>query len=323
MSNRLLFCNVGWMEKYQGITRTDKIIGGGKYVKIQGRGNEVCNFVKCQKQVFGYVQPVGNQIRIERLGADKTETSIDGIDVVITATRPGGGSVIVGWYKNATVFRELENIKKPSAVHKKNGVKCFHYSAAFSDATLLPEDKRTLAVPRRIKGGMGKSPVWFADKGIDPKWLAKVRALLNNKNSPAPKGSKRSVPDQARKLLVEKTAVELVWKHFKSQGYEIKSVEKDNLGWDLEGTSGAVTLNIEVKGLSGEALTIELTPNEYKEFNKKKLGYRLCVVTNCLDRPRLFVFRFNLPSESWVNGLSDEAESLKITERVGASVSLA
>jgi len=98
MPRHLLFCNIGWMREYQGQTATDKIIGGGRYVQIEKRGHEVCNFVAARGRTFGYVQPAGSHIKIEKLGATKGAARLTGVDVVVTAHRPGGNTVIVGWY---------------------------------------------------------------------------------------------------------------------------------------------------------------------------------------------------------------------------------
>lgn len=59
MPHPLLFCNIGWMREYQGQTATDKIIGGGRYVQIEKRGHEVCNFVVARGRMFGYVHARG------------------------------------------------------------------------------------------------------------------------------------------------------------------------------------------------------------------------------------------------------------------------
>ncbi len=40
----VLFCNVGWMERYEGLTGGDTIVGGGAYVREHESGFEVCNF---------------------------------------------------------------------------------------------------------------------------------------------------------------------------------------------------------------------------------------------------------------------------------------
>ena len=102
MSRPLLFCNVGWMLQYRGQTRSDRIIGGGQYVRIEKRGHEICNFLPASGRVYGYVQPTASAIALERLGAPKHAKSLAGVDVVITALRPGGDTVVVGWYQDAT-----------------------------------------------------------------------------------------------------------------------------------------------------------------------------------------------------------------------------
>ena len=50
---RILFCNIGWMEKYQGLTDNDQISGGGSFVSEKGMGHEVCNFHSTNERVYG------------------------------------------------------------------------------------------------------------------------------------------------------------------------------------------------------------------------------------------------------------------------------
>lgn len=62
---RMIFCNIGWMSRYQGIShQPDKIVGGGRYPRDNGMGGEVCNFLGCDDgQVYGHVsQSVGRWI---------------------------------------------------------------------------------------------------------------------------------------------------------------------------------------------------------------------------------------------------------------------
>ncbi len=103
-----LFCNVGWMERYEGLLSGDEILGGGAYVKEEGRGHEICNFSTDGKWVYGSVRPPGHEIDIERIGAKPSDESISGITVVWTASRPTGGTAVVGWYEAATVFRNYQ-----------------------------------------------------------------------------------------------------------------------------------------------------------------------------------------------------------------------
>lgn len=321
MVRPLLFCNIGWMRAYQGQTATDKIIGGGRYVQIEKRGHEVCNFVDARGTMFGYVQPVGTHLKLEKLAASKDDDRLAGVDVVITAHRPQGDTVIVGWYRNATVYREPQPLTKPTALHKKNGVDSFRFTARAQDTKLLHPDDRTEVVPRG-KGGMGQSNVWYADKA-STSWLARVRRLLDSGKTAGPRKGKRPPPDVFKNAEVEAAGMAKVWEHYEARGYDLEDVSKANLGWDLEATSGKLTLRIEVKGLSGKVANIELTPHEYTAFLAHALDYRLCIVTSALTAPALAVCAFNLVSDGWVVESGSNLRSVAVKERIAAQVTLA
>ena len=72
----------------------------------------------------------------------------------------------------------------------------------------------------------------------------------------------------------------MVWAFYKEQTpeYSLKSVEKDNRGWDLEATKKGKTLYLEVKGHLGNVIQFELTPNEYARMQEHSKIYRVCVV---------------------------------------------
>lgn len=172
----IVFCNVGWMERYDGIDG-DSIQRGGAY-NHESIGHEVCNFSNIGGKVYGYVQPKG-QIRIERLGAGKKEDSVEGVTVIWTAGPDNGGTAVVGWYKNATVFRNQQKFKNPSQLQKKNGLDSYWISASASDATLLPIDKRSCMIPRGVKGGFGQSNVWYAAAPESGSIVDKVLRLVD------------------------------------------------------------------------------------------------------------------------------------------------
>ena len=171
----ILFCNVGWMKYYNGIDG-DSIQRGGSYNK-ESIGHEVCNFSNIDGMVYGYVQPTG-QIRVEKLGARKNADYARGVTVVWTAGPDNGGTAVVGWYTNATVYREQQSIKNPTTLQKKNGLDTYRISASAADAILLPVGKRELIIPRAVKGGIGQSNVWFADKPESSVIVAKVLSLI-------------------------------------------------------------------------------------------------------------------------------------------------
>lgn len=173
----VLFCNVGWMERYDGIDG-DSIQRGGSYNK-DSIGHEVCNFSNVHGKVYGYVQPTG-QIKIERLGAGKNDEYISGVTVIWTAGPDSGGTAVVGWYRNATVFREAQKIRRPTALQKSNGLDTFRVVASAADATLLPSDSRSFMIPRAVKGGIGQSNVWYADSPESEAIVARVLRLVES-----------------------------------------------------------------------------------------------------------------------------------------------
>jgi hypothetical protein len=316
----VLFCNIGWMEKYQGQRSGDKIRGGGSYVKSEGRGHEMCNFSADGGILHGYVQPSGGTINIERLGAQQNDDLISGITVIWTATRPTGGTAVVGWYKNATVFRHYQTFSKMPPAHKRNEIDGYRISAPADQAVLLEVDQRTCEIPRQVKGGMGQSNVWYADSEESVPYVKEILSFVNGKRGvQAGKGKRSSRQDQERKALIEKSAINTCCRHFESLGYEVESVERDNLGWDLKAVSGKSELRIEVKGLSGSEFSIELTPNEYKAFILESDSYRLAVVTDALDKPLLHICRFSGELGGWIVEGAKEG-TLMIAEKVSAIV---
>lgn len=172
----ILFCNVGWMKDYNGIDG-DSIERGGEYNQ-HSTGHEVCNFSDNAGTLYGYVQPTG-QIKIEKLGAGKKDDSVSGVTVVWTAGPESGGTVVVGWYRDATIFRNAQKITKPSAIQKKNGISTFRIKAPTDKAVLLPIEQRELIIPRAVKGGIGQSNVWFADKEASQEIVKRVTSLIN------------------------------------------------------------------------------------------------------------------------------------------------
>ena len=116
-----------------------------------------------------------------------------------------------------------------------------------------------------------------------------------------------------KKQRVEISAIETTIKHFEKLDYIVISKEKDNVGWDLEARNQNETLLLEVKGLSGKVVSIELTSNEYKNLTDKKAQYKICVVTSALSNPILEIFHFDREKECWIN---EQNQKLQAEERV-------
>lgn len=320
----ILCCNVGWMENYSGIIG-DSIKNGGDYIKKNAIGGEIINFYPCNGNFYGYVRNKDN-FNLKRLTSDKKiikQGYVDGVDIIWVANNDLN-SVIVGWYKNARVYSQRQIIKDLELpivgdILKKNKKELslddddesgyYRFVAKQEDCVLLPIEQRTFLFRRKGAGFMGQRPFWYADSEESREFVKSIKEYINlphasinnlkriTKNS---KSFRNSNIEQ--RLETEKAAIEFVWGYYTNLGYNIKSVEKDNVGWDLEASKGVKKLCIEVKGLYGTGRQVQLSPNEYRHFTEKKQNYRLCIVNNALSKiaPNLFICYYDKDKHSWL-----------------------
>lgn len=183
----IIFCNIGWMSNYQGLVeKPDKIVGGGSFVKKKKRGNEVCNFLECPDgYVYGYVETdkagKDRKIQINNIGASGDYAT--GINVVWTATDPErGGRRVVGWYKNATVFRERQYFDAfPTLQHRRDKIDSYRIRALATDATRLDLWQRPYKLGRGA-GWMGHTPWWVPAENSPRnifRFVQDIRDLMN------------------------------------------------------------------------------------------------------------------------------------------------
>lgn len=323
----ILFCNAGWMEQYRGLRSGETILGGGAWVRRHEHGLEICNFLDHEGTTYGFVQPPGDAIDIKRVAQNGKEgsvnrdtESIEGVLVIWTAPLRGHfPTVVVGWYRDATVYRYCRDFPKVPPEHKRNRVDQYRFKAKSEDAVLLPVDARTLEIPRFQKGVMGQSNIWYADSPEANGVVRSVRTLVQRGPRRRPARSRNTDPEHNTK--VEKAAVQKVSKHYSRLGYVVESVEADNVGWDLEAMLGnRVCLKIEVKGLSGPEPCVDLTSNEYDKFRRNAADYRLAIVTSALSTsPELQICRFSAEMRKWVVDGQNRCK-IKVKERTSAMV---
>lgn len=314
------------MRKYQGLdSSNDQIVGGGAYVQEHGFGHEIFNFKPHEGYMYGFVQ-AKSIINIKRLGGLESDSSINDILVVWVARDPKGGTYIVGWYDQATVYRDYQTSPQNSKRVYKNEQIGYRVKAKQENCQLLTIDKRTFLIPRQQEGGMGQSNVWYADKPNHVKFKDKVLDFIANGGLPISLNQKTTLgesgwqPDPYKRKMIEQKAIETTVAHYKILGYTVDSVEKDNMGWDLQATYESKSLKLEVKGLSGNAIAIELTPNEYAKMKEHKDDYRICVVANALTpQPLLNIFAFSYETNHWED---DDGNKLEINETISAKMCL-
>ncbi|BCA39838.1 HNH endonuclease [Kluyvera ascorbata] len=180
---KYLFCHIGWMNDYHGATENDSPLKGGKYNE-NNIGHEACNFVSINGSVYGYVQVTeGKTINIAKLGADSDKDYAEFVTVVWLATAPDKkGLAVVGWYKDATVYRDYRETQAPSALHLKDAIFYHNISAKAQNAHLLPPSERTL-VAGKGKGWPGTSPLWYAQTPEAEPFIRQVRELIDKQSA--------------------------------------------------------------------------------------------------------------------------------------------
>ena len=221
---KILFCNIAWMEWYKGVLPYDMPVNGGAYIKENRDGADCDNFwavenfepYRINKDT---VIPIGNimmgyvatgstrngdahQIKLERIQgceACKDVDSIEDVLVVFCATRVGERRpFVVGWYKHATVLRnifeyDLDGGEDLSDFFENDlYIHNVLYKNIFcreEDAVLLPVNLRKWHVPRASidKYGFGQSNVWYADYEQDERvqpWVEDIVAKINSYDGP-------------------------------------------------------------------------------------------------------------------------------------------
>jgi hypothetical protein len=303
VSKKMLFCRIAWMDHYRGMSK-DKVRWGGGEIEDRNWW-EIQNFEPVHGRYYGNIflntESGPMTIHIENLGAGASE-NVEGVLVVWVAFRPNFGPVVVGWYEDATVYRQQQELK----VGRQT--RYFYTSAKTGDSVLLDLDQRFLLVPRG-KGAMGQHNTWFAPEGaaVCRQVVERIAAFRRGQPFlPARPVTKRKPgwarqPDAEKRLRVELAATACATAYFKDQGYDVKDVSRSNQGWDLEARWDNVLLKLEVKGLSGDDVFTELTPNEYAMSSEYRADYRICIVTDALRKPRLRVFNYSANPRCWVD----------------------
>lgn len=105
-----------------------------------------------------------------------------------------------------------------------------------------------------------------------------------------------------------------------------RDVSKFCLGWDVEANGIDGDVLVEVKGLSGPDLSIELTPNEYDKMQRHRERFVVFVLSNALTTScRASIFRYHpLEGQAGEGGTwkSCGGEILRIVEMLSARCSV-
>jgi nitrogen fixation protein len=283
---RVLFVRVGWMRSYAGpIPGDERPVGGGSHNKT-GLGHEVYNFKVARSRLYGYFQPsaFSNTVALERIDvAAVGASSLKGVLVIFVARRAKGGQFIVGWYKDALVFRE--HVRHSPGKPRKFGHYC---SAEQRNCVLLADADRKHEIFSE-KGGMGQANVCYPLKPDGSRktgsWIQQALDYIsaykgNNILSKPETAAEEDVADAAERALARsqgqgfaRTAEErrvleghsmaAAKRYFRSRNFRVEDVSATR-SYDLLCKRGKKELHVEVKGTTTSGGAVVLTNGEVK-----------------------------------------------------------
>lgn len=294
MPMRVLFARVGWMTFYHGVTRGDaKVIGGGSY-NTTGVGSEQLNFSPLGGQLKGFVQSIrSHPLKLERISANATDVdSLDGVLVVFIAQRPGErGQVVVGWYQDATVYRDV----RPDPRRTQDADRVFNVQTSKSLAVLLPTNERYEFVPGG-KGAFGQANVCYSlesnGKAKNAPWMKAVieytrrykganilthpdvegqnRASEQADASQAASQGQGFAATSKQRRAIELLAMRRALEHYREIYQVVKNTSLQKGVLDLCCGSGAKKLRVEVKGTTTMGDSVILTRREVERARNEK-----------------------------------------------------
>lgn len=288
---RVLFARIGYMKFYQGPKLGDeKPIGGGSY-NAKEIGHEVYNFLNIGGKVYGYFQPHMKEpyeINLARIEQGYSADKIDHVLVVWFARNPiGKGQVVIGWYKNATVFRSIQT---PASLPRREEYD-YNIQACTKDCVLLPISKRRFPIGHDIsgtrKGNPGEANVFYllddSGKKKDPtssntSWIKDVLKFVNSYSGQTISSREDEIQEDMItrdittggqglqsnveiRLLIESYAMNVCKKFYVEKGYDVKDVSP-TLSYDVLIKKNGVERKVEVKGTQTKGNAIILTRNE-------------------------------------------------------------
>lgn len=182
------------MKYYKGASDNDQPYNGGSFVDENGYSHEEYNFDSVRLNdgecyCLGFVETKStaktkrNDLHLEKIsGCEnyKNEDAVEDVLVIWCATTNLNETSIVGWYKNATVYREYQN-----AEFDNDYIQSYNVLAKKENCVLLPEGDRhkhiwNAPIARKNTFGFGQSMIWYASEEKAQKYIHKLSLQIND-----------------------------------------------------------------------------------------------------------------------------------------------
>jgi 5-methylcytosine-specific restriction protein A len=201
-----ILCRVVWAETYRN---RDEEIYAAKMSNphLHSYANERLNFANEGGYVYGFVERNDSRIALEKLGASKNDSEINGVTVIWFAVpREDNRPRVVGWYENATAYRGAQNPAHGSPRKKWQ----YSFKAKNEDAHLIPVAQRFLlevpAKTRRTDRGFIGERFWFYPETSPnyTKFLESFRLMMRGGRIPTVRTSEEQAAyEEGQRYLVE------------------------------------------------------------------------------------------------------------------------
>lgn len=177
----IVFVRIADMYYYNGITDKDRPVNGGAYVNETGDAHECYNFSPVEfidegEFCLGFSmlqskKGVNARFHIEKIvGCEvlKKDDFVHNVIVVFCSKAINSRTMrVVGFYKNATVFRHYQEQEFPDGY-----VQAYNFIAEKKDCVLLPYQERhsgkkwyiPMSKEKHTTFGFGQSNVWYAQE---------------------------------------------------------------------------------------------------------------------------------------------------------------
>ena len=191
-----IYVRTGWMLHYGMKKELDGPIGGGSYNR-DNVGSEHDNFRPVNGRLYGYGETGAhlhgfNLERIAPARIDRTRHAIDGVTVVILAPHRQRGQLVVGWYKDATVYDRYRDRREDSLGMEQSW---YNFEAVLEDCVLVPPNERQFVIPQG-QGAVGQKnicyPLEIDGSPKDKPWMREALEYVEHYKGFNPLRSRRS-----------------------------------------------------------------------------------------------------------------------------------
>ncbi len=217
--NKVVFINLTEMDEYN--RPEGNLKGGGRFIKENGYGHEIFNFLNDNGKCYGFAPPSAklNLSRIsDEINYDVLGNYIEDVLVVFTCSREVEGRIICGFYKHARVYSEPvhDNRNMRRINIGKSGFAKYNIVCDAKNAFLISRSERYKKLPHSSQNngvGHGQKSVWYADEpqrqSLKNELIDYIESILNQLN--INDEYKYHLHDESRNHIISTT------QHYRSQ----------------------------------------------------------------------------------------------------------